>query len=251
MEQTLAIQVAYDGSDYHGWQRQSGQRSVQQAIEEVLRHILRQHVALEGSGRTDAGVHARGQVASFSCDLKMTPEKLAEVMNRRLPRDIEVSSIRAVPRTFHARYDAVGKTYSYRIHTGHDKSPFAARYACVLSRPLDLDQVRCAMPAFIGTHDFRAFRASGSKLTDPVRTVTAFEMEQPRPDELIFTITGNGFLYKMVRIIMGTLIHVGQGKKPAHVIPDIIAAGDRHAVRYTAPAEGLYLEKVYYERPLF
>lgn len=243
--QTLSMIVQYDGSGYHGWQRQSHLKSVQQTLEKTLSKVFNQTIQIDGSGRTDAGVHALGQCISFKVDLTMPIENVKFVVNRRLPNDIYVKSVTLQPDDFHARYCSIGKTYIYKIYKEKGRSPFLDKYAFHIEHDLDENAIRLAMDHFVGTYDFKTFMASGSSAENTIRTIYRFDLEVT-DTTFEFTITGDGFLYNMVRIIIGSLIHVGTGKISASDIPSIIASGDRNRAKYTAPAHGLYLISVYY-----
>jgi tRNA pseudouridine38-40 synthase len=243
--QTIAMRIQYDGSAYHGWQRQSHMKSVQQTLEKTLSKVFNQTIEIDGSGRTDAGVHALGQCISFKVDLTMPIENVKFVVNRRLPNDIYVESVTIEPDDFHARYCSIGKTYAYKIYTDGARSPFLDKYAFHIEHVLDETAIRCAMAHFIGKHDFKTYMASGSSTDNTIRTIYRFDLDVS-DNTFEFTITGDGFLYNMVRIIIGSLIHVGMGKISASDIPSILASGDRNRAKYTAPAHGLYLKSVYY-----
>lgn len=243
--QTISFVIKYDGSHYHGWQRQNRVVGVQAVIEKALKRVLKQDITVEGSGRTDAGVHALGQCASFKAHLPMPVENLRSAVNKILPNDVFVLKAHIVPDTFHARFSAVAKTYTYKIYTLKERDPFMDRYCYHYPHSLDIEAIKRAMSAFIGTHDFRTFMASGSETVNTVRTVYAFSLELTG-DTLAFTITGNGFLYNMVRIIIGTLLHVGTGKLSPESIPEIINSQERSRARFTTPGHGLYLKRVFY-----
>ena len=245
--QKLSMIIKYDGSRYFGWQRQSQLISVQEVLEKTLSKTLQQVITIDGSGRTDAGVHALGQCISFSAALNIPVDKLKFVLNSRLPSDIYVESVNIENESFHARYDAIGKTYIYKVYTGHDRDPFVDKYSFHYPQPLDIESIREAMRYFLGTHDFRTYMAAGSKTQNTIRTIHAFLLED-QPDFLVFTITGDGFLYNMVRIIIGSLLHVGAGKISASEIPKIINSGCRDLAKFTVPANGLYLKAVYYSQ---
>lgn len=244
-EANLLMVVQYDGRAFSGWQRQQKERTVQGEIEKALKHLLRQDISIHGSGRTDAGVHAYGQCFTFHCDLIMPLEKLTYALNHRLPSDIWVESAKIVEDAFHARYKAKGKTYQYKILNACRPNPFDSHYSAYVPRALDEKKIREAMDFFLGTHDFKGFMASGSSVQNTVRTIYEFTLER-KADYWIFNIHGNGFLYNMVRIIIGLLLQVGQGYLEAEKIPEIIKKGNRFDARWTAPAQGLYLMKVHY-----
>lgn len=243
--QTISMIVKYDGSAYFGWQRQQNQISVQGVLEAKLKSVLKQSIIIHGSGRTDAKVHAMGQCFSFEANLTMPIDNLKMVLNRCLPNDIVIISARIHEAPFHARYQALGKTYVYKIYTDALRDPFKDKYTFHVPYDLNLNLIEQAIPNFLGEHDFKVFMASGSQTTNTVRTIYKLEMHQAN-DAITFTITGNGFLYKMVRSIVGTLIQVGRGKISPNEITTIILTGNRQRVKYTAGANGLYLNQVYY-----
>ena len=244
--QTISMIVKYDGSSYFGWQRQQNQVSVQATIETKLKSILKQNIVIHGSGRTDAKVHAVGQCFSFEAELIMPLENLMIVLNRCLPDDIVITHATLHLEPFHARYQALGKTYVYKIYTDPLRDPFKDKYMFHVPYALDLNRIEKALPAFLGEQDFKVFMASGSQTSNTVRTIYKLEMTKTN-EGLMFTITGNGFLYKMVRSIVGTLIQVGRGKISPDEISNIIFMGNRQRVKYTAGANGLYLNQVYYQ----
>lgn len=243
--QTISFVIKYDGSHYHGWQRQNRVVGVQAVIEKALKRVLKQEITVEGSGRTDAGVHALGQCASFKAYLPMPVENLRGAVNKILPKDVFVVDAHIVPDTFHARFSAVAKTYTYKVYTKKERDPFLDRYSYHYPYSLDIALIKRAMHYFLGTHDFRTFMASGSETVNTVRTLYDFSLEHTE-DTLTFTITGNGFLYNMVRIIIGTLLHVGNGKLLPESIPEIIDSKERSRAKFTTPGHGLYLNRVFY-----
>lgn len=243
---TLKMTISYDGSEYKGWQRQSQECSVQGTIEQTLKALLKEEIAIHGAGRTDAGVHSlNGQTASFQLNTNIGADQLKYALNRALPASIHIGEILEVPDTFHARYSAVGKTYQYIIDQSPEANPLRAKYVHHLDKPLDFKAIEEAMSYFIGTHDFQTFMASGSKIENTVRTIHSFGLKR-QGDEYVFTISGDGFLYNMIRIIMGTLIQVGYHKTMPNQIEAIIRSHSRDKARHTAPANGLYLMKVHY-----
>lgn len=245
-----AIWIAYDGGQYSGWQRQNNSKSVQQVIEQALKTLLKEPVTIHASGRTDAGVHAIGQCASFQATTPMTEDKFLFALNNRMPSDITITALREVSESFHARYSATGKTYTYQLYTGRERDPFLNRYYAHVKKPMDEQAVRVAMMAFLGEHDFVGFMASGSQVKDTVRTITAFDLKIV--DNLwTFEITGDGFLYNMVRIIIGLLIRVGHGDTNSEEIESIINSRNRDRARWTAPPQGLFLKKVFYPQNAF
>ncbi|WP_069876119.1 tRNA pseudouridine(38-40) synthase TruA [Fusibacter sp. 3D3] len=247
----MLMVISYDGSEYKGWQRQPSELSIQGTIEKTLKRLLKEEITIDGAGRTDAGVHSiKGQTATFNLTTHIEAEPLRYALNRALPRSIHIDQITTVPDTFHARYHALGKTYRYIIDQSLEASPLRAKYVHHLDRPLDFKAIRLAMQHFVGTHDFKTFMASGSKIEDTVRTLYSFTLEQYK-EEYHFTISGDGFLYNMIRIIMGSLIQVGDHKIEPDEIRAIIESKERSRARYTAPANGLYLIHVEYAPNIF
>lgn len=244
--------IQYDGTDFHGWQVQDNQRTVQGELERVLSLLEDAPVSVAGSGRTDAGVHAEGQVATVRLTRPFTPEKLRNAINGNLWPDLRVLQVETVPDDFHARFSAKGKTYLYRVVNAPVISPFWSRYALHEARPLDVARMNETTRLFLGKHDWTAFSAASSDSHTRVRTITEFTVESnwdARASAAIieFRITGDGFLRYMVRSIVGTLLEVGRGEKDSATIQTAIITGDRDLAGITAPAAGLTLLKVYYE----
>lgn len=244
--------IQYDGTDFHGWQVQENQRTVQGELQRVLSLLESAEVHVAGSGRTDAGVHAEGQVASVKLSKKFTPEKLRSAMNGNLWRDVRILSVEKAPDNFHARFSARGKTYVYRVVNAPVMSPFWARYAHHESRPLDVGRMNESARLFLGEHDWTAFSSAQSDSEDKVRTITEFTVEshwdvRAKGSLIEFRITGEGFLRYMVRSIAGTLLEVGRGEKDSDTIQTAIVSRDRNLAGATAPAQGLTLLKVFYE----
>jgi len=244
--------IQYDGTDFHGWQVQAGDRTVQGELERVVSLLEGEEVYVCGSGRTDAGVHAEGQVANIKLKKPFTPEKLRAAINGNLWRDLRILNVEKMDDDFHARFSAKGKTYLYRVLTAPVISPFWARYAHHEARPLDVNRMNDAARFFLGEHDWTAFSAAQSDSENRVRTITEFTVESrwdERANAVIveFRITGSGFLRYMVRSIAGTLLEVGRGEKDFDTIQTAIVTGDRNLAGATAPAHGLTLLKVYYK----
>ena len=246
MMHTIAMLVQYDGSGYHGWQRQLNGKSLQETIEKPLSRLLKQKISLTASGRTDARVHALAQCASFQCDLIIPIEKLKFALSTQLPSDIVMLAMWIADDSFHARYDATEKTYLYKLYFATTSDPFRNKYSLYVPTALDEIAIKEAMQLFLGKHDFRGFMATGSSVRNTVRTIYQFELSHCL-DEWHFEITGDGFLYNMVRIIIGLLIEVGKGKIDPEAITGIIESRDRTKAKWTAPPQGLYLKKVKYE----
>lgn len=258
MGKNVLIKIEYDGTDFRGWQIQPDVRTVQGEIEHVLKYIAGEDVHIHGTSRTDAGVHALGQCASFEWNSNMPVEKLPEVMNRRFgaggegrsgaPGDIRILSAEVMPDGFHARYSCRGKIYRYVIDKTGDI--FARNYAFQYpgASDLDVEAMREAASHIVGTHDFKCFEtAGGTPRETTVRTVTKLEITEDR-DSIIAEVSGDGFLYNMVRIIIGTLVEVGCGKKSSSDLPGIIESLNRANAGFTAPPQGLYLKEIYFEQ---
>ncbi len=265
--QTWKLTLAYDGTDFRGWQVQPGQPTIQGELQAALGRITGETPLPQGSGRTDAGVHALAQVASFTLRAPIPPENLLRALNRVLPPSIRISEARAVRSTFHARRSALAKTYEYRILRASICPPFLARYVYACPWPLDFAALQASARLFVGEHDFQSFAATDLDLaqrnapspagTDQesdgpkgsVRTVfsSAWELRQSEAGELlVYRVRGDGFLHHMVRNLVGTMLDVARGHLRADQIPSILAARSRPAAGPTAPARGLFLVAVEY-----
>ncbi len=238
--------IAYDGTNYVGFQRQDNGLSVQEAIEKTLKKITQQEIIIYGSGRTDSGVHAMGQVIHFDFPYEKDEEKLRFALDTQTPNDIAVRSLEKVSADFHARYQAHEKTYHYRLNIGRPRNPFKRFYAAYYPYELDVERMQQAANYLLGTHDFTGCCASGSSVEDKVRTIYEASVKKVSDDELLFVFRGNGFLYKMIRILVGTLIKIGNGRLPVDQFQKIIETKDRHLAGPTAHPEGLYLMEVNY-----
>lgn len=246
------LQLQYDGTDFHGWQIQDNLRTVQGELARVLSMLDGREVTVHGSGRTDAGVHAEGQVANVQLTREIAPGKLRNAINGNLRGDVRVLFADIVPDDFHARYSASAKTYVYRVMHGPVMSPFWARYALQESRLLDLPRMRAAASLFIGEHDWTAFSAAQSDAESRVRTISSTDIEDGwqgvgRSHLITISVTANGFLRYMVRSIAGTLLAVGRNEMDQATVARAIAEGDRDLVGPTAPAHGLTLKNVRYD----
>ena len=244
--------LQYDGTEFHGWQIQGELRTVQGELTQALSLIDGRSVNLHGSGRTDAGVHAEGQVASVEIQREISTTKLRAAINGNIGRDVRVLSVEAVAEDFHARYSALGKTYVYRIVNGPVISPFWVRYAHQEARSLDLARMRQAAELFLGKHDWTAFSAAQSDAEDRVRTVTQVEIcertdERARGSLIEIRVSAEGFLRYMVRAMAGTLLALGRGELDREAIKQALETGARPAAAVTAPACGLSLLSVRYE----
>ena len=243
----LKLEIAYDGTNYGGWQRQSNRSSVQQKLEEAVQKICGRKIAIFGASRTDAGVHALRQCASISVPKKkMTPDDWLRAINAHLPRDIRVIRVSPAPPKFHARFNAMSKVYEYRIWNGRIFPPFEVNRAWHIPIPLDIAAMKRAARCLIGRHDFSSF---ASQSRDPrktnIRTVKRIAIRKAGP-LIAVEVEGDGFLYKMVRGIAGTLVHAGKGRITAADLKRILATRDRQLAGQNAPAHGLYLVKVKY-----
>jgi len=243
------LTVSYAGTTFFGWQRQAGHPSIQEEIEKVLTRIWGQHLTLEGSGRTDTGVHAVGQVASFTAPRKLSAPVLLRALNDHLPMPIRVTQVDFLEPTFHARFDVEAKTYEYRIHNATFSDPFQIDRVWHIPIPLDLAKMEAAAALLRGKHDFAAMASNaGYARTTTVRTVSALDLRK-RGASLTVRITADGFLYHMVRNIVGALVKVGKGKLSVEEFRTVFESGKRTLAPASAPAFGLYLMKVaYYPR---
>lgn len=244
--------LQYDGTDFHGWQVQDGLRTVQGELTRVVSMLESAEVHVSGSGRTDAGVHAEGQVANVKLSKNWDVEKLRHAINGNLWYDLRVFAVDKVPDDFHARFSAVSKTYLYRIVNAPIMSPFWGRHAHLETRPLDVTRMNEVGRLFLGTHDWTAFSAAQSEAESRVRTITNVIAEsrwdtRANASLIELRITADGFLRYMVRSIVGTLLEVGRGEKTAEIIQEAIITGDRKLSGATAPANGLTLLEVRYD----
>ena len=240
------LTIQYDGSRYDGWQRQGNtDNTIQGKIESVLSRLTGEQVEIYGAGRTDAGVHAEGQVASVRLPGKWTPAEVMGYLNQYLPEDIAVVDAAGADERFHARLNAVGKVYRYDIRLGNVPNVFRRRYQYRVEQPLDVAAMRAAAVHLTGTHDYRAFCSNKRYKKSTVRTVSAIDIDVSGADMTI-TFRGDGFLYNMVRILTGTLLEVGLGERRPEEMPAILASLDRTRAGKTAPAQGLTLVQVEY-----
>ena len=241
----VRLDICYDGSRYRGWQRLSGaDNTIQGKLETALTRILGEAVEVSGSGRTDAGTHAKGQVVSFHTGSEMSCEEILEQLRRYLPEDIGIYSCRNVSERFHARLNAKTKTYCYRLWNADAPCVFDRKYVHIDPRSLDVDKMRAAASLYLGTHDFSAFCATKKMKKSTVRHISSFEIETVG-NEIRFTVTGNGFLHHMVRIMVGTLLEIGRGEREADCITALFGTERRQAGELI-PACGLCLMEVTY-----
>lgn len=241
----IRLDICYDGTRYQGWQRQSStDQTIQGKLETALSRILEEPIEISGSGRTDAGTHARGQVASFHCKSELPCEEILAQLRRYLPGDIGIYSCKEASPRFHARLNATGKTYCYRVWNSDAPCVFDRRYVHILPEALNLQAMETAAKAFVGRHDFAAFCTNAGKKKSTVRTITSFTLERVG-HEVRFWVSGDGFLHNQVRIMVGTLLEVGLGQRE----PDSIGAlfdGARAMSGEKLPSRGLCLEEVQY-----
>ncbi|MTI60546.1 MAG: tRNA pseudouridine(38-40) synthase TruA [Firmicutes bacterium] len=246
MKRNIKITLEYDGTNYSGWQKQKNTtKTIQGVLEKSLSKINKEPVGLTGAGRTDAGVHALGQVANFFINVNIPTDRIPRALNRLIPDDISCKTAEEVEPEFHARYDAKGKKYRYRIYNQRRASVFNRNYVYHYIHSLDYQLMLEAARYFEGTHDFVSFQSAGSSMQDTVRTIELLKVIN-KETEIWVEIIGNGFLYNMVRIIVGTLIEIGTGKIPYNKIKEIIESGKREKAGFTAPAQGLTLLEVFY-----
>ena len=241
----LRLDICYDGTRYRGWQRLPGKDdTIQGKLETTLSRILGEPIEISGSGRTDAGVHAKHQIANFHCDTAMTAEEILEQLRRYLPEDIGIHSCKDVSPRFHARLNAKEKTYLYRIWNSETPCVFDRRYVTVMPERLNLDAMREAAAHLCGEHDFSAFCGNAKMKKSTVRFIRSIEIK-PCGEEIRLYFTGNGFLHNMVRILTGTLVEVGRGERTPESIPELFG-NNRAEAGFLAPAKGLCLEEVMY-----
>lgn len=256
MERNFLLTIEYDGTGFFGWQRQPDKPTVQGTLEQALSTVLGREISINGTSRTDAGVHAYGQRASFRGEFGIPSDRLAFAVNNRLaggmkgktvPGPVRITEVKEMPLDFHARFDAKGKTYIYRIRNCGIPDVFQRNYCYQIARPLDVQAMREGAEFITGTHDFACFQASGGHERETtVRTVYRLEVVKEGQD-IYIVITGDGFLYNMVRIITGTLVEIGLGKRLPESAAEAIESKERKNAGHTAPPQGLYLKRVYYE----
>ena len=246
MTRNIKMILEYEGTRYHGWQRQANGLTVQEVLEEGISTITQEDIRVIGSGRTDAGVHALGQVANFRTNSNIGPRGLLQGINSLLPWDIVVKELAEADTSFHSRYKAKSKTYMYQIYRGAVRSALYRDYAWFIHDTLDIEKMKEAAQLLLGTFDFASFCAANCGIKNHVRTVMAVDMIMDRRGMLRFCIEADGFLKYMVRNIVGTLVDVGRGKLSKAELMNIVAAKDRRRAGQTAPAHGLFLKEVKY-----
>ena len=243
----VKLKLQYDGTNYHGWQIQNNGITVQQVIMDALKSVTGETTNVIGCGRTDAGVHALNYICNFHTESSVPVDKFPYALNSHLPDDIRVLEAQAVSEEFHAKNSAVKKRYIYRVLNTDINDAFLGKYAWHCRFPLDIDAMRHAAKAFLGEHDFIGFASSGFTVKTTVRTIYSLDVLKDG-NVITIDVTGNGFLYNMVRIIAGTLVFAGSGKIDYHDMADIISSKCRDRAGITAPANGLFLKEVYYGR---
>lgn len=247
MVRNIKLKIAYDGTNYHGWQTQLNTPTIQETTENAISIITNQKVDLKSSGRTDSGVHALGQVANFTADTNIPEDKIKIALNANLPNDIRIIDSEDVSLDFNSRFDAYDKTYMYQIYNDKVWSPFYNRYSCFVPSNLEFEKMEESVESLVGTHDFKGFMAAGSDVKTTVRTI--YEAKLIKEGNIIkLYVTGNGFLYNMVRIIAGTLIDIGKGVKNIECIENAINEHDRTLLGQTAAPQGLFLMNVNYNK---
>lgn len=242
----IKLIVAYDGTDFHGFQWQPKLRTVQGELQQAIERLTGESISIHGSGRTDAGVHAWGQVVNFHTSSRIPIDKWPIAMNSVLPPDLVIRSAEEAPLDFHARFDAIAKTYLYQIDLGSYPDVFRRRHAWHVPYRLEIEQMRKAADLFKGEHDFTSFCNASTPVEDKVRQIHEIRIIEEYRNVLKILVHGNGFLWNMVRILVGTLVDIGRGRMPYDEVPAILAAKDRTRAGVTAPAQGLTLFEVFY-----
>jgi tRNA pseudouridine38-40 synthase len=242
----MKLTVAYDGTDYCGWQVQPNGITVEEVLNREIGGLTGEEIRVIGASRTDSGVHALGNVAVFDTESRIPPERFSYALNQRMPEDIVIVKSEEVPLDWHPRYqEVITKTYEYHIYNGTVPNPLKRRTAAFVSFPLDVERMREGADFLMGEHDFASFCNVRTNTSDTVRTIYRIQIDREK-DEIVLRITGNGFLYNMVRIIAGTLIRVGRGFYEPEKVREILEAGKRTEAGVTAPPQGLVLTKIQY-----
>lgn len=242
----IRIKVTYEGTRYQGWQKQeTSDNTIQGKLERLLSRMCEEEIVVQGSGRTDAGVHALGQIVNFHTSATMSLQDMLQYMNQYLPEDIAVVEIEEVSERFHSRLNAKGKRYSYRVWNSSIPNVFWRRYAHTVEDKLDLEAMKSATSYLLGEHDFKSFTSTKKGKKSTVRRIDNIEIVK-EGDMITFTFTGNGFLYHMIRILVGTLLEVGRGVRTADSIPAVLESKNRENAGELVPGKGLVLEEVFY-----
>ncbi len=241
----IMLVLAYDGTNFYGYQVQNDDRTVQKVVQDALYTLTGENIKSVASGRTDSGVHAQGQVVHFDTNSTIPASKFKDALNSLLDKDVRILKSKQVKNDFHARYDAKSKIYKYTIYNGDVENPLNSRYTAFYPYKIDFDKINDAIKEIVGTHDFKCFLASGSQVQNTVRTIDYIKVTK-KAKTITFTIKGNGFLYNMVRIIVGTLLDVSQGRLTAQNVKDAIELKSRKLCGKTMPPNGLCLYKVFY-----
>lgn len=242
VKKRVRLTVAYDGTNYHGWQLQENGNTIEAELNRALTGLLGEKIQVIGASRTDAGVHALGNIAVFDTENRMPAEKISYALNQRLPEDIRIQKSEEVLPDWHPRHVSSKKTYEYRIYRGEFPLPINRLYAYFVYRPLDVEKMRQAAAYLVGEHDFKSFCQTGAQVESTVRRIYGIEIEEQGAN-LVIRVCGGGFLYNMVRIIAGTLLEVGMGKREPESMQEVLKACNRAAAGPTAPAHGLLLVK--------
>ena len=241
----IMLTLSYDGTNYHGFQRQDNAITIQEVVEDAIKEVTGENVSVTGCSRTDAGVHAAEYVCNFKTKSRVPADKFCFALNSFMPEDVSCTASEEAQEEFHARYSAKSKAYTYSIYNHPHKNPILCRFSWHYPIKIDVEKMINAAKHIVGTHDFTAFMASGGQQKTTVKTVNFIEITQEK-GQIVISINADGFLYNMVRIIAGTLVYVGIGKIAEGDIPKIIESGDRTLAGITAPPDGLCLEKIYY-----
>lgn len=241
----LLLEISYNGKNYHGWQVQSNAVTVQEKLQDAIECVFGERCDVKGCSRTDSGVHANSFYCNFKTEKGIVSEKIPEALNANLPNDISVKFCKEVSADFHARYDCKGKEYVYKIWNGKSRNPFLDKLCLYYKHKIDVELINKEAKDFIGKYDFSAFCSAGSSVEDKVREIYSFDVVR-KGEEVLFIVKGNGFLYNMVRIMVGTLLDISSGKIEPGMIGEIIQSCNRNNAGFTVSPEGLYLNEVYY-----
>lgn len=242
----IKLTIEYDGTDFCGWQIQPNGVSVQGLIKEALQKIENKDITPNGAGRTDSGVHALGQVANFITDSNIAPSKYKDALNSHLPESVRILESTEVPIEFNSRFSAKHKTYQYRIRNSNTASALSCRYEYLCPGSLNIENMQKACKHILGTHDFKAFMASGSSVKDTVRTIYSSEFNVNIPN-ITYEVCGNGFLYKMVRLLTGTLIEIGKGRHSPEYMLELLNTSSNKRATFAVPAKGLFMHSITYD----